>query len=79
MNIFITSGPDFTRGKLHDSIIEVPLSKVHHGFQIIDFYAPAYSKNSGRAFSVTPVRPVRMSVSPSALPSVRTSHFVSGP
>ena len=30
-------------------------------------YAPAYSKNSGRALSVTPVRPVR--------PSVRTSHF----
>ena len=31
------------------------------------YYAPAYSKNSGRALSVTPVRPVR--------PSVRTSHF----
>ena len=29
------------------------------------FYAPAYSKNSGRALSVTPVRPVRLSVRPS--------------
>ena len=28
------------------------------------FYAPAYSKNSGRALSVTPVRPVRPSVRP---------------
>ena len=35
------------------------------------FDAPAYSKNSGRALSVTPVRPVR----PSVRLSVRTSHF----
>ena len=35
------------------------------------FYAPAYSKNSGRALSVTPVRPVR----PSVRLSVHTSHF----
>ena len=35
------------------------------------FYAPAYSKNSGRALSVIPVRPVR----PSVRLSVRTSHF----
>ena len=40
-------------------------------WQILHFYAPAYSKNSGRALSVTPVRPVR----PSVRPSVRTSHF----
>ena len=39
-----------------------------------DFYAPAYSKNSGRALSVTPVRPVRLSVRPSVRPT-----FVSGP
>ena len=31
-----------------------------YGFQ--SSYAPAYSKNSGRALSVTPVRPVRTSV-----------------
>ena len=37
------------------------------------FYAPAYSKNSGRALSVTPVRPVRLSVRPSVRPSVRLS------
>ena len=30
----------------------------------LHFYAPAYSKNSGRALSVTPVRPVRPSVRP---------------
>ena len=50
------------------------------------FYAPAYSKNSGRALSVTPVRPVRpsvrpsvrLSVRPSVCPSVRPT-FVSGP
>ena len=40
---------------------------------------PAYSKNSGRALSVTPVRPVRLSFRPSVCPSVclsiRTSHF----
>ena len=70
MNSFITSGPNFTRAKLHGSIIEVPLSKFHHGFQIIDFYAPAYSKNSGRAFSVTPVRPVRLSVRLAVCPYV---------
>ena len=44
-----------------------------------DFYAPAYLKNNGRALSVTPVRPVRLSVClsvrPSVRPSVRTSHF----
>ena len=38
------------------------------------FYAPAYSKNSGRALSVTPVRPVRPSVRLSVRPT-----FVSGP
>ena len=32
------------------------------------FYAPAYSKNSGRALSVTPVRPVRTYVRPSSCP-----------
>ena len=26
------------------------------------YYAPAYSNNSGWAFSITPVRPVRLSV-----------------
>ena len=36
-----------------------------------DNYAPAFSKNSRRALSVTPVRPVRLSVRL----SVRTSHF----
>ena len=36
-----------------------------------DCYAPTYSKNSGRALSVTPVRPVRLSVRPSVCPSVR--------
>ena len=36
-------------------------------------YAPAYSKNSGRALSVTPVRPVRLSVRPSVRLSVRSS------
>ena len=35
------------------------------------YYAPAYSKNSGRALSVTPVRPVRPSVRPSVRLSVR--------
>ena len=34
-------------------------------------YGPAYSKNSGRALSVTPVHPVRQSVRPSICPSVR--------
>ena len=38
-------------------------------------YAPAYSKNSGRALSVTPVRPVR----PSVRPSVRTYVALSCP
>ena len=42
------------------------------------FYAPAYSKNSGRALSVTPVCPIRPSVRLSARPSVRPT-FVSGP
>ena len=37
----------------------------------ISYFAPAYSKNSGRALSVTPVRPVRLSVRL----SVRTSYF----
>ena len=32
------------------------------------FYAPAYSENSGRALSVTPVRPVRTYVRPSHKP-----------
>ena len=41
----------------------------------IYIYAPAYSKNSGRALSVTPVRPVRPSVRTSVRPSVRPSHF----
>ena len=36
-------------------------------------YAPAYSKNSGRALSVTPVRPVRLSVHPSVRPYVPLS------
>ena len=40
---------------------------------IIGFYAPAYSKNSGRALSVTPVRPVRPSVRPSVRPYVPLS------
>ena len=43
--------------------------------QLLHFYAPAYSKNSGRALSVTPVRPVRLSIRPSVCLSVRTSHF----
>ena len=33
-----------------------------------DFYAPAYSKNSGKALSVTPVRPVHMYVRPNSCP-----------
>ena len=37
------------------------------------FYAHAYSKNSGRALSVTPVRPVRPSVRPSVRPYVPLS------
>ena len=41
-------------------------------------YAPEYSKNSGKALSVTPVRPVRTSVRPSICPSVRPT-FLSGP
>ena len=36
-------------------------------------YAPAYSKNSGWALSITPVRPVRLSVCPSVCLSVRLS------
>ena len=35
------------------------------------YYAPAYSKNSGWALSITPVRPVRLSVCPSVSLSVR--------
>ena len=44
----------------------------------ITFYAPAYSKNSRRALSVTRVRPVRPSVHLSVCPSVRPT-FVCGP
>ena len=44
-----------------------------------NFYAPAYSKNSGWALSITPVCPVRLSVHPSVCLSGRTSHFVYGP
>ena len=40
---------------------------------MLSFYAPAYSKNSGRALSVTPVRPVRLSVRPSVRPYVPLS------
>ena len=39
----------------------------------MNYYAPAYSMNSGRALSVTPVRPIRLSVRPSICPSVRPS------
>ena len=42
-----------TKVKLNGTFIQLPY-----------FYAPAYSKNSGRALSVTPVRPVRPSVRP---------------
>ena len=42
-------------------------------------YAPAYSKNSGRALSVTPVRPVRLSVRLSVRPSVRPYVLLSCP
>ena len=45
-----------------------------HGRRLCSNYAPAYSKNSGKALSVTPVRPVRPSVCPSVRPT-----FVSGP
>ena len=51
----------------------------HNWTMQIFCYAPAYSKNSGRALSVTPVRPVRpyvhLSVRPSVRLSVCTSHF----
>ena len=39
----------------------------------IHFYATAYSKNSGWALSITPVRPIRLSVRPSVCLSVRPS------
>ena len=42
-------------------------------FSYLPFYAPAYSKNSRWALSITPVRPVRLSVRPSVHPSVRLS------
>ena len=35
-----------------------------------DFYAPAYSKNSRWALSITPVHPVHLSVHPSVRPSL---------
>ena len=37
-------------------------------------YAPAYSKNSGWALSITPVRPVRLSVRPSVHPTSCPGH-----
>ena len=40
-------------------------------YKALSGYAPAYSKNRGRAWSVTPVRPV----GPSVRLSVRTSYF----
>ena len=40
-------------------------SSAAHSQIMTYIYAPAYSKNSGRALSVTPVRPVRLSVRPS--------------
>ena len=39
----------------------------------VSYYAPAYSKNSGRALSVTPVSPVCLSVCPSVRPYVPLS------
>ena len=44
---------------------------LEQGSQLLHFYAPAYSKNSQRALSVTPVRPVCLSVCLSVRPSVR--------
>ena len=38
------------------------------------FYAPAYSQNSGWALSITPVRPVRLSVRPSVRPTSCPGH-----
>ena len=37
---------------------------VYCKFESVHCYAPAYSKNSGWALSITPVRPVRLSVRP---------------
>ena len=45
-----------------------PQSERNFRNKIFYFYAPAYSKNSGRALSVTPVRHVRLSV-PLSCPS----------
>ena len=57
-------------------IILILLLTCDKGHKLRIFYAPAYSKNSGRALSVTPVRPyvhpsVRTYVRPSVRPSVR--------
>ena len=50
--------------KLHRCIHHNKMMCHEQGRQLLHFYAPAYSKNSGRALSVTPVRPVRPSVRP---------------
>ena len=49
------------------------LAKGHSDFKIKSCYAPAYSKNSGRALSVTPVRPLPPSVCLSIRPYVPLS------
>ena len=60
--------------KLHRCIHPNKTMCHEQGRQLLHFHAPAYSKNSGRALSVTPVRPIRPSVCPSVRPT-----FVSRP